>query len=459
MSRKVALLVMLVVFGLIVTACGAQPAQEPAPATEAAAPAATEEVAALAVTEEAAAPATEEAAPATEEAAVATEEVAAPAGDAPEAIEIGAVVPLTGPFAGGGAQVKAGYEMAVENINKAGGIYVKAYDAQIPIHLTLLDDESDPTKTVSHLESLYGDQDVVAYLGGFGSSLHAAAAAIAEKNKVPYLGVAFAYWGIHQQGYKYLFSPFWKSPDIARTVFEFLNEAVPEDQRPTKVAIFQEQTDWGIEMAGLWQENAPQYGYEVVVHEEYAPGATDFSDMILKAQAAEADAVFALPTPPDGIAIFKQMGELDYTPKFSFFVRAPDAPAWGKELGPVGDYVTLGPGWHNAMNFPGVEELNQAYQAQFDRPADPMVGPSYAAVQILADAIERAGTLDRDQIREAVAATDLETMVGPVTFNEDGTGKVSSPILQYQQGKVELVWPKEFATADFVYPAPPWSER
>ncbi len=145
-------------------------------------------------------------------------------------------------------------------------------------------------------------------------------------------------------------------------------------------------------MAGLWQENAPQYGYEVVVHEEYAPGATDFSDMILKAQAAEADAVFALPTPPDGIAIFKQMGELDYTPKFSFFVRAPDTPAWGKELGPVGDYMTLGPGWHNAMKFPGVEELNQAYQAQFDRPADPMVGPAYAAVQILADAIERAGT-------------------------------------------------------------------
>jgi branched-chain amino acid transport system substrate-binding protein len=111
------------------------------------------------------------------------------------------------------------------------------------------------------------------------------------------------------------------------------------------------------------------------------------------------------------------------------------------------------------MKFPGVDELNAAYQALAGRPADPMVGPSYAAMQILADSIERAGSLDRDQIRDAIAATNLETMIGPVSFNPDGTGKVSSPILQYQQGKIELVWPKEFATADFVYPAPAWGER
>ena len=88
--------------------------------------------------------------------------------------------------------------------------------ANIPFNLTILDDESDPIKTVSNLEDL-NNQDVVAYLGGFGSDLHAAAAAVAEKNAVPYLGVAFALWDIHEQGYKYLFSPFPKSPDLAKT--------------------------------------------------------------------------------------------------------------------------------------------------------------------------------------------------------------------------------------------------
>jgi branched-chain amino acid transport system substrate-binding protein len=195
------------------------------------------------------------------------------------------------------------------------------------------------------------------------------------------------------------------------------------------------------------------------LYEAYAPGTEDFTDLILKAQEAEVQALLALPEPPDGITIFKQMAELGFTPEVSFFVRAPDAPAWAESLGPVGDYVTLGPGWHSAMQSPGVDELNAKHQALMGRPADPMVGPSYAAVQILADAIERAGTLDRAAIREAIAASNMETVIGHVTFNKDGAGVVSSPILQYQNGKVELVWPKEFATADFVYPAPAFDER
>jgi branched-chain amino acid transport system substrate-binding protein len=394
-----------------------------------------------------------------EEASTEQEEAAAPSPDAPAAIELGAVIPLTGAFAGGGAQVERGYKMAIEDINAAGGVFVEAYNANIPLNLNILDDESDPSKTVAHLETHYSDKDVTAYLGGFGSSLHAAAAAIAEKNQVPYLGVAFALWQVHQQGYQYLFSPFFKSPDLSIKVYEFLNESVPEGERPTRVGIFQEQTDWGVELGTLWRDNAAEYGYEVVLYEEYAPGSSDFTDLILKAQEANVELLLALPTPPDGVTIFKQMGELGYTPKFSFFVRAPDVPTWSESLGAVGDYVALAPGWHNAAKYPEVDAINAKHQTLMERPADPMVGPSYAAVQILADAIERAGTLDRAAIREAIAATDMDTVIGHVTFNEDGTGNVPFVMLQVQNGKPELVWPKEFATAELVYPAPPFEER
>jgi branched-chain amino acid transport system substrate-binding protein len=387
------------------------------------------------------------------------EPTAVPLPPAPEFIEIGAVIPLTGAFGGGGVQVKNGYEFAVEAINAAGGVYVAEFGAQVPLRLNILDDESDPTKTVSHLETLYAEQDVTAYLGGFGSSLHAAAAAIAEKNQVPYLGVAFAQWDIHQQGYEYLFSPFWKSPEIATEVFKLLNATIPEGERPTKVAIFTETTDWGIELGALWEQAAPEYGYEVVVHGEYAPLTADFTDLILNAQAAEADMVLAQPIPPDGVTLFRQMGELGWAPKFSFVVRAPDNPVWAENLGTVGDFVTLGPGWHNAMDYEGVVAINEQHVELLGRPADPMVGPAYAAVQILADAIERAGSLDRAAIRAAISATDLETVIGLVTFRPDGTGNVSSPILQYINGKQELVWPLEFATAEFVYPAPPYDQR
>jgi branched-chain amino acid transport system substrate-binding protein len=237
-----------------------------------------------------------------------------------------------------------------------------------------------------------------------------------------------------------------------------VNAYTTEENRPTRVAIFQESTDWGIEMAALWEESAPKFGYEIVVHEEYAPGTTDYTDLILKAQEAEANMVLALPIPPDGIALYRQMGELGYTPDFSFMVRAADVPTW-RDLGTVGDYVVLAPGWSNAMDYPGVEELNAQHVEMEGRPADPMVGPAYSAVQILVDAIGRAGSLDRQALRDAIAETDMTALIGPVTFRDDGTGEVVTPFLQYQSGVIQLVWPQEFATADLVIPAPPFDER
>src|SRR5438552_14197342 len=122
-----------------------------------------------------------------------------------QAVKLGAVVPLTGRYGPGGAQVRTGYEIAVEQINASGGMTLAG--KKTPLELVVLDDESDATKTVARLESL-ASQGVAGYLGGFGSDLHAAAASVAEKNKIPYLGIAFALHRIHQQGFKYLFSPF-----------------------------------------------------------------------------------------------------------------------------------------------------------------------------------------------------------------------------------------------------------
>jgi len=378
-----------------------------------------------------------------------------PSPAAAQSIKIGAAVPLTGRYGPGGAQVRAGYEIAVEQINAAGGVSVGG--TKMPLELVLLDDESDATKTVSRLETL-GSQGVVAYLGGFGSDLHAAAASVAEKNKIPYLGIAFALNRIHQQGFKYLFSPFWKSPDIGRHTQNLLM-LIPAGERPKTVAIFQEKTDWGQEMAVAWTEAGKGAGYQVVVHGEYAPGAKDFSDLILKAKSASADAVFAIPTPPDGMTMVKQMKELGYTPKLSIMIRASDSPPWTKNLGKDGDFTVLAAGWHHAMRAPGVRELNEAHEKKLGRPADPIVGPAYACVQILAAALSRAGSTDHAKVRDAIAATDTTTVIGPVKFRPDGTGIVQAAFAQWQNGKQELVWPKEFATAPLAYPAPPFAKR
>jgi branched-chain amino acid transport system substrate-binding protein len=376
----------------------------------------------------------------------------APAGP----VRLGAVIPLTGRFAGGGAQVRAGYEIAVEDINARGGVRVG--NQRMMLELTVLDDESDPTKTVSRMETL-ASQGAVVYLGGFGSDLHAAAAGVAEKNKIPYCGVAFALHAVHQQGFKYLFSPFIKSPAIAVGVYQFLNGTVPAAQRPRRVAIFAERTDWGRELERLWTARSTEYGYQVVFSGEYTVGTRDLSDLILRAKAANAEAVFALPTPPDGITMIRQMKELDFNPKTILLIRAPDAVSWSQALGKDGDFVLLTPGWHNSFKAPGVAALNAKHQQRAGRPADVITGPSYACVQIVAAAIERAGKTDPAAIRDGLAATNMQTVVGPVRFRADGTGIQPFVVVQWQGGAQKMVWPKEMGASEFLYPAKPWRER
>ncbi len=440
-------LVTIALLALVVVVVGCAPAPTPAPtAPPPTAVPATKAPAATAV-------------PATTAPTAAPATSAPAAGPAPAAIEIGASIPLTGKFGSLGTQVKPGYEIAVKDINDAGGIYVKAYDKKIPVKLTIFDDESDPTKAVTKMETLYSDNKVVAYLGGASSDMHVATTAIAEKNKVPYLGIAFALQSIHQKGYKYVFSPFPKSPQQTSDTFKILNQLIPDGQRPLKVAIFAEKSDWGAEEGAMWKDNATKNGYTVVDYEEYAVGTTDFNAMITKAKAAGAETLLALPNQPSGEALFKQMAELGWTPKFSLIIRAPENVTWGTNLKKTGDYVTIFPGWHNAVKFPGVDKLNAAYQAQFKRNADLLTGPAYACVQILAAAIEKAGTLDRDKIRDAIAATNMTTVIGPVTFNPDGTGNVLDPMVQWQDGQMQVVWPAEQATAKLQYPAPAFDKR
>jgi len=378
----------------------------------------------------------------------------APAMELPATIKIGVVVPLTGRYAAGGEQVKNGYTLAVDDINAAGGVEIGGQ--KVPLELVILDDESDPTKTVQHMETLYSDDHVVAYLGGFGSDLHAAAAAIAEKNKVPYLGVAFSLYKIHQQGYKYLFSPFPKSPALAKAYFDVFDTL---DPKPLKIAIFAETTDWGAELGAAWRDEAKARGYEIVADETYAPLSKDFSDLILKAKNGGAQAVLALPNPPDALTMVKQMKELDFNPEITAIVRGADAVSWSENMGKDGDYVLLSAGGNPEANFPGALDMVKRHQDKFGKTAAGTTAPAYSCVQILVDAIQRANSLDPTAIRDAIASTDLTTVAGPITFNADGTGNVITVVSQYQDGKQKLVWPLDIAVAPVIYPAPKWSER
>ena len=150
-------------------------------------------------------------------------------------------------------------------------------------------------------------------------------------------------------------------------------------------------------MTKLWTEEATTRGGYKVTAYEYAPGTTDYSSLILPAKDAAAEVLLALPSGPDGLAMMKQIKELGWNASVYFLIRAPDPPTFGENLGVDSDGVFLLPGWNNGLPYAGVKEMAAAYKEKYGKPAAALTGPAYSCVQILADAITRAASLDRDR--------------------------------------------------------------
>jgi branched-chain amino acid transport system substrate-binding protein len=371
------------------------------------------------------------------------------AADAPKTIKVGALISLTGPDGAIGGPAKLGYDLAVEEINKGGGVMVKEFGKKIPLELVLLDMETNPEKSVARAEALNAQKVPVAV----GTTLIGASAEIFEKNKLPVVACIMTINAIMDRGFKYFFDIGTLNSDVAQVVFDTF-AALPKGTMPVKWAFLKEQSDFSTELFVFAKQQAAKRGISVVYEGDYAMMTPDLSALINGAKNAGAEVIFSFPTPPDAITMLKQTAQLGYKPKAVIALRASDDPSWGK-LGALGDYAIGSPDWHPALNFPGVKELNAAVKAKTGQPTNPSVGPAYASVKVAAAAIEKAGSLDRAAIRDALAATDMDSVVGRVKFgpNNARVGAIR-PVIQWQNGAMELVWPANQKTKSLVYPIP-----
>ncbi len=388
----------------------------------------------------------------------------ASAQSSPQTIKVSAVLSLTGGMADQGTQLKQAYEILVEKINGSGGVFVKQYGKKIPIELKILDDESSGQKTQTQLE-VANSWGAVTNLGGLGCSSFEMGTPIAQKNKMTWIGPGCGGYTPHLQGNEWLFSIFAKTPYFSPMVFEMILDR-PEP-RPKKVAIFEINQLDAQEAVSYWQPAAKKGGFEIVFHQKYPAGTKDFSAMITGAKAAGAEILLAYPIPPEGPAMVKQMKELDFSPKVTFFVRSPEGANFGPSLGSMADYVTLPVGWSEKYRFPENDYVNAKFKEKTGRGPDPVAGNAYAAGQVLFAAIERAGGLDRTAIRDAVKATNMMTVSGPIKFSKEGdTVDKVLVILQWMGGDRKIVYtnqfgkkfPKEVPVTQLKW-QPKWSER
>ncbi|MBN1101829.1 MAG: amino acid ABC transporter substrate-binding protein [Deltaproteobacteria bacterium] len=382
----------------------------------------------------------------------------------PKTIKVSAVLSLTGPMAEHGTQLKLGYDVLVEKVNAAGGVYVKEYGKKIPVELRVLDDESSGQKTQTQLEAA-NSWGAVANVGGLGCASFEMGTPICQKNKMCWIGPGCAGWAPHNLGNEWLFSNFAKTPYIGPMIFEMIMEQ-PEP-RPRKVAVFEINQLDAQEAMSYWSETAKKLGFQIVFHQKYPAGTKDFSAMITGAKAAGAEILLAYPVPPEGPAIVKQMKELDFAPKVVHFVRSPEGAGFGPALGPLADYVTLPVAWSDKYRFPENDYLIAKAKEKTGKGPDLVAGNAYSAGQVLFAAIEKAGTLDRTAIRNAIKATDMMTISGPIKFSKIGHPQDKVLVIaQWMGGDRKIVYtnefgkkyPKEVPVTPLKY-MPKWSER
>jgi branched-chain amino acid transport system substrate-binding protein len=375
-------------------------------------------------------------------------------------IVLGCVTGLTGAVAYFGHENKWAIERAIKEINGTGGIYLPEYGVKLPVKLIIHDDKSDPTLRASLTEKLITVDKVDALIGSVGTTFMLAAAPIIEKYKVPIVTSGVASVKIHEMGYKYIFTNFFLSYDQFLIFFKWW-ETLPAEERPKTVAIWEEATEHGHENAEYMAGYCKEYGYEIVLREKYLPGA-DFTSLIMKTKALKPDVVMSLPTGADAINMIRQSKELDFSPNKCWALTYGTAMGgFGKELGKDANYVFAVVPYHKSLPFSVNAQIVREYITETGM--EPvLLGNWYAQVQILADAIERAGKLDHEAIRDALLETDLMTTMGRVRFEPDGRLKDSwenTYILQWQNGKLELVYPYDLATSKVWYPTPTWGAR
>src|SRR5260370_6749608 len=321
---------------------------------------------------------------------------------APKEILIGASLPESGALAGFGVYLKWSYTTAINEVNKAGGLYYSQYKAKVPVRLSIYDDQSLSQQATTNMQRLILQDRVNALLGDPSPPLLLAAAAVAERERIPLVGIApiRALLGA-RQSWSYSWDVFFDELNMTQQQFLTMN-TVNSNHR---VALFTDNEQDGVVMGGLWTQNAAKYGYTIAYHANFPVGTTDYGDLIRRAQAANAQIVIAQMVTPDAIALWRQRQALNYRPAAAFLEKAAEPAQWWAALHQTAQGVMVAGYWDPALPYTGAASLPQRFEQETGLTYSEAIAPAYADAQLLMDAIQSAGALEPHAITPPIRQT------------------------------------------------------
>ncbi|HJX14280.1 MAG TPA: ABC transporter substrate-binding protein [Candidatus Deferrimicrobiaceae bacterium] len=371
-----------------------------------------------------------------------------------ENIKVGIVLPLTGEQAKFGEIEKRSFEMAAEEINAKGGVKGNK------LVLLFEDDTGKPDVGRSATEKLISQEKVPIITGGYSSSVTAAATAVAQQFKVPFLVTTGSADKITESGYDYVFRINPPASEYPAAVVTFLQEVV----KPKSAVILFENTLFGQTSSKEFEEDCQKLGINVLLKEGYNKGAIDFKPMLTKVKAKNPDLVYMVSYVMDAALLMRQAKELDFNPRLFIGGGAGfTLPEFAKNAGDAAELVYSATLWVETVPYPGAMDYYKKYQAKYKEDTEYHGAEAYASLYVVADALKRAKSITPKDVREALLTTNMMTAFGPVKFvsydKKTQQNKLPTFMVQWQKGELETVWPKEAAKKKYVYPVPKWRER
>lgn len=377
-------------------------------------------------------------------------------GDEKKEIVFGFSVPLTGALEYAGVPSKNGYEAWASMVNAEGGIYVKEYGKKLPVRLVYYDDKTDPTVAAKIYEKLITQDKVDFLLSPWGSSIGFAVSQIAQKYKKPIIFVWISSDPIYKQGYEYVFGVIEPATRHAWSAVKVLMDKKLMNNEPPKKLFFVTAKELYPKTADNGaMEFAKANGFETY-YEEVEKGCKDFTPVITRMKEAGIEAVITSMYYEDFFTMYRQIQELGFKPKYIYAAHS-DLPDFAETFGAATVEGVCAHGfWGTSWNTFENQQFVAAYKDKWGQEPNQWA-ITVSSAQVLKEAIEKAGTLDNEKVKDALREGEYKCMLGSVKYINDGdytnlNSLAATGLLQWQNGKLVFVYPEEISEAKFIYP-------
>ena len=379
---------------------------------------------------------------------------------ADQVITLGAAVSLTGKYAQNGINTKNGYDLAVSQIGKRGG--VKIGGTSYRLEIKYYDDESTPARGTELVERLIQQDGVKFILGPYSSGLTKAILPIIERHKVPMVEANGAARELFTKGYRYIFA-------VLSTSDEYLTPAIDlaaqhadklgKEQGEITLALATENDPFAQDVRAGVLADAQRQGINCVIDDQLPPELNDMATTLAKVKALKPDLLVVSGHEKGALTAVTQIEALDVDVPIIAMTHC-DSAQLAEKLPKASQHVFCAHQWHASLDHKGdlfgsAQDFATLFKQVYGYEPPYQAAQAAAAVYVFADAFQRAQTLDPEKVRDAIAATDLPTFYGPIKFDASGKNIAKPMVLtQIIDGEYVVVAPEKWARREPVIPRP-----